>query len=302
MLPLRVSEGAHDASNMKEYQRILIMDVGSTKADCAFIDKGGDNIVRFSSGGLNALAADDGKVNLFLNETASSIPQNMQPDSVFFYGAGCSTPQICRDLEAKIASRFDCDKVYVESDLLGATRSLLGNSAGIACILGTGSNSCLYNGSQIIDQVPSLGYVLGDEGGGVALGKRLLGDYFKCMLPSDLHIEFDEEYHLAMADVLENVYRNNTPGKFIASFVPFIKRHESHIYMKNMLQEEFTRFFVRNVGGYEDSHHYPICFTGGVAYNFSDQLREVANNLHYSIAKISNRPMDDLIGFHFNKD
>lgn len=285
---------------MKSNHYILIGDVGSTKAEFSLIDSSDGKAEKFTTGGLNALTATDEMVKNFLTEVSAHIPENETPGSIFYYGAGCSTPEICENLRHKISLFFDCEKVHVESDLLCACRSLLGTESGVACILGTGSNSCLYNGKIIKDHIPSLGFILGDEGGGVALGKRLLSDYFKRMLPGDIHDAFNEEYHISMGAVLDNVYRSLTPGKYIATFVQFLKRHENHPYVKRILHEEFTSFFIRNVSRYENSRDYHISFTGGIAFNFSNHLKDVATELNYSIGKISNRPMDGLISYHLN--
>lgn len=287
---------------MKRNHNILIADVGSTKAEISLIDPTDGKTEKFTTGGLNALTATDEMVKNFLEEISEHIPGRETAGSVFYYGAGCSTPEICKNLSLKISSFFHCEKVQVASDLLCACRSLLGTGSGIACILGTGSNSCLYDGKTIKHHVPSLGFILGDEGGGVALGKRLLGDYFKKMLPSDIHDALNEEHHISMNVVLDNVYRSNTPGRYIATFVPFLKHHENHPYVKRILHDEFSSFFHRNVERYENSRDYPISFTGGIAFNFSDHLKEVASDLNYSIGKISNRPMDGLISYHLNNN
>lgn len=301
-MPSLDPRSASHTCKMKEKQYILVADVGSTKADCALANRADGSAVKFTTGGLNALIANDEAIEHFLTEISSHIPENSVPYAVYYYGAGCATPEICRRMEGKIAEYFGGAEAYVASDLLGAARSLLGHSPGIACILGTGSNSCLYDGHKITDNISPLGYILGDEGSGTALGKRLLGDYFKRLLPASLHKAFKKEYGLTMADALDNVYRSQTPNKFLASFVPFLKANEEDPYIRQLLREEFSKFFERNISRYKAPMFSPISFTGGVAFNFGNYLCEIAMDYNYSIGQISLRPMKGLIDYHLNNN
>ncbi len=165
---------------------ILIADAGSTKVDWAVLTDNGEILARFTTCGINALLVDDEPHASTMAEAGCGIPSGVSPDEIFYYGAGCATPDICKKMQSAIHNNWPEASISVNSDLLGAARSLFGHRKGIACILGTGSNSCLYDGNEITCQIPSLGYILGDEGSGAALGKRLVVDVFKQQLPEDI--------------------------------------------------------------------------------------------------------------------
>ena len=168
----------------------------------------------------------------------------------------------------------------------------------MACILGTGSNSCLYDGRQIVANVPSLGFILGDEGSGSALGRRLVNATFKGHLPAYLEKELTERHGLSLPEILHNVYRSTSPNRFLASLVPIIREHTRDPSIHSMVLDEFGAFFSNNISRYKGVHALPISFTGGVAANFSDILEEAAKTQGYILGHIAATPMEGLISFH----
>ena len=278
--------------------KILIADSGSTKTDWALLDKLTGNVLKISGTGINPVIADEESIRNNMEKIAEEYPEIKNPDLIYFYGAGCATPNICERVALILSSAFGCGKVMVLSDLVGAARSLLGKDAGIACILGTGSNSCLYNGKEIVSNVPSLGYVLGDEGSGACLGKRLLSDAFKGLLPSKIKSRLEKEFDLTLAELLNRVYRNPKPNQFLASFVRFISDNIEEPEIYALVKDEFERFFKRNLNLYEGISELPICFTGSIAYHFATILIDTAKSQGLNIVKIIKSPIEGLIEYH----
>lgn len=278
--------------------KILIADAGSTKVEWAVADAESGNAVTFVTDGLNALLCSAEEIEAMLSKVEENLPSGTDVSAVYYYGAGCATPEICTRMEKAFKSRFPEAQCQVSSDLLGAARSLFGSRKGIACILGTGSNSCLYDGHVIVEQIPSLGYVMGDEGSGAALGKRLVSDAFKRQLPEALRDKFLAEYSLSLPEILERVYRQPAPNKFLASFVPFLKQNLWNPYIYSLVLQELTRFVSRNVAMYPGAHSVELSFTGSIAYHFANILREAAAACGLRVAEISEAPMAGLVRYH----
>lgn len=285
---------------MSDKKNILIADAGATKVDWVMISSDGSVISKYTSDGLNALLADITDVQSALNEVKEKIGNQTPLAAIHYYGAGCATDAICLKMKDAIAATWMCDDINVKSDLVGAARALFGKNKGIACILGTGSNSCLYDGNDISKNVPSLGFILGDEGSGAALGKRLVADAFKEHLPANVRTKFLDNYQLSLQEILDKVYRSHAPNKFFASLVPFISQNIWNPYIYGLVHEEFTNFFHRNIAMYPGAHRLPISFIGGIAYNFEKILREAAAELGYNVATVIQSPMEGLVSFHSN--
>lgn len=278
---------------------ILIADAGSTKTEWAFLHKDKKGNRSFTTEGLNALMMNEEQLRDAFREVSVRL-DDCTITGIYFYGAGCATPEICRKVAHALHEIFPEVKVETHSDMTGAARALLGHKPGVAAILGTGSNSALYDGEKIIGNIPPLGYILGDEGSGTALGKRLLKEVFKSAAIAELKEEFLKECNLSLPEILENTYRRPGANKFIASLVPFIRKHTDRPLIYNMVKEEFREFFRRNVALYPDSHRLPVSFTGSVAYHFSELLREAANEEGFMIADITDAPMQGLIAYHLS--
>lgn len=276
----------------------LIADAGSTKVEWTLLNNIGEVEKTFISEGLNALLANPDVMENAFTEVNSKLPEHFEVEEIHYYGAGCATETICSKVKENISSVWLNADIWVASDLLGAARSLFGSKKGIACILGTGSNSCLYDGTKIISQIPSLGYVLGDEGSGAALGKRLVSDAFKNQLPEAIREKFLKKYGLTLPMILDNIYRNPSPNSFLASLVPFLSENLWNPYIYSLVLKELTKFVRRNVAMYPGAHTLDLSFTGSIAFHFEKILREAAESVGYRVTSVSETPMQGLIEFH----
>lgn len=276
----------------------IIVDAGSSKVEWILLSDNGKVLNRTISDGVNAMLISEEDAQKHFSAVKDILGQNESLNEIHYYGAGCATPAVCDKIQSVLNSVWTAGQVHVASDLLGAARSLHGKEKGIACILGTGSNSCLYDGQEIVKNVPSLGYILGDEGSGAALGRRLIADAFKGHLPSSIKDTFINRYKLTIADILDNVYRSPKPNKYLASLVPFLSEHLWNPYIYSLVLEEFTNFIKRNVAMYPGAHSLPIAFTGSIAYYFEKILSDAVERQGYKVAKITRTPMEGLIAFH----
>ena len=277
----------------------LVVDSGSTKTDWGFFSTVYD-LKAFKTQGINPCHQSEDEIRgIIRNELLPTI-QNMDlttVSEVYYYGAGCATESICTQMAALLKEFFPNASITVDSDMLGAARALCGHAEGVACVLGTGSNSCLYNGKAIEDQVPSLGYILGDEGSSAALGRRLIGDCLKRQLPESVSREFMERYSLTKESIIESVYRKPLPNRFIASFAPFVYEKRAVPEVHKMIIQCFSEFFTRNVINYHKPW-LPVHFVGSLAGSFAEELRETADSLGMTIGKIEASPMNGLVDYH----
>lgn len=278
----------------------LIVDAGATKIEWLSICRNTSQTISYKTTGINALLADSETIESTLSDVKRNLGEAADGGAVFYYGAGCVTPEIRQKLSTAIARTWPRIRVEVESDLLGAARALFRNSPGIACIMGTGSNSCFYDGKQIAGNVPSLGFILGDEGSGASLGKRFVKDIYRNNVPDSIRKDFDEEFDIPLGELLERVYRLPAPNRFLATFVPFLHKHIDNQYIRSLVTREFSDFFKFNIALYENSRELPIRFIGSVAFHFESLLREAAESQGFSIDLISKGPMQGLIDFHNN--
>ena len=275
---------------------ILIADSGSTKTDWV-LHNGTDIVARVKTQGLNPTqqSAED-IYGILLAELAGQIKTDA-PETIYFYGAGCAYETANNRMEAALKKIFRTNDIHINSDLLAAARALCGHEEGIACILGTGSNSCLFDGEKIIDNTPSLGYILGDEGSGAHLGRQLVSDCIKKQLPTELREKFMKQYNLDVAGILERVYRSPLPNRWLASFTPFLSENRKNAHIHALLKHCFTQFFQRNTMVYRRSW-LPIHIIGGVGINFANEIKETAESLGLSIGNIVESPMKGLIEYH----
>ena len=276
---------------------ILIADSGATKTDWCLGKKTTDARV-IQTQGINPFHQSAEHIyKVLTEELLPQLGEENHITHIHFYGAGC-TPEKSVIVKEQLQALFLDADIDVQSDLLGAARSLCGKEQGIACILGTGSNSCLYDGEKIIANVSPLGYILGDEGSGAVLGKRLVGDCLKHQLPEHICQAFLNETGLTPADIINKVYRQPQANRFLASLVPFIKANSWHPAIQDMLIGEFTRFLQRNVIPY-DRPDLPINFVGGVANNFTEEITAACKACGLKIGKIIARPAIEMQKYHF---
>ena len=216
---------------------------------------------------------------------------------VYFYGAGCSNPEKNKVVESSLVAQFKTP-VTVMSDLLGAARGLLVHERGLACILGTGSNSCLYDGQDIVRNVRSLGFILGDEGSGSALGRILLGDVLKGLAPKELTEAFFDKFKATADDIMDAVYNNARANRNLREYSSFLSEHLDHGYVVSLIDREFSRFLERNLCQYADYDRLPVAFVGTVASTYSELLLDVAGRYGVHIQKIVRNSMPGLVTYH----
>lgn len=283
---------------------ILIADSGSTKTHWCLMTASGHRQV-FSTEGLNPFFMSDEQMLAVINDQLlPQIAKHLWAGTithVFFYGAGC-TPQKSPLLAEVIRRVFTRSMAVVESDMLGAARALFGNGQGVACILGTGSNSALYDGKGFVKQVPALGFILGDEGSGAVLGKRLVSDLLKNQLPAELRDMFFAQYNLTQADIIERVYRQPLPNRFLASLSPFCAEHIDHSAIYQLVLDHFRAFVSRNVLQYFESPSsgLRVGFVGSVAHYYREPLCRVLDEFNLPKADIVQDPMEGLCRYHAN--
>ena len=268
-----------------------IADSGSTKCEWIFGD--GDRILRLRTAGINAVQQSPDAIRAVLAE----LPPLDGVEELRFYGAGCgdSFPEASAVLRRELAARFGPGTaIGLGSDLLGAARALFGRGEGIACILGTGSNSCHCRGGEIVANVPPLGYVLGDEGSGAVLGRDLVNGIFKGMIP--LREEFLHTFALTYAGLIRRVYREPAANRFLASFAPFIRAHLDCAPVRKMVVRSFGEFAARNLSGYPAG--LPVAFVGGVAAHFEEPLREAMAAAGREVVRIVCSPAEELWKYH----
>ncbi len=283
--------------------QLLIADAGSTKTEWALVDSAGMLLARTVTGGINISVSDElqaseriSEANIKLEEAAEIT---INPEAVFFYGAGCNDIEKCQKVESIISAQWmNAKEIEVSSDMLGVVRSLFGNNPGLGCILGTGSNSCLYDGKEITANIPPLGYILGDEGSGAVLGKRLLSDIFKGLLDNELTTLFSQKYGLDKSEVIDRVYRQPEANRFLASFVPFIADNISHPIIDKMVTDEIRRFFERDILPYNAPAETAIGFVGGVAITFEKLIKRIATEFGFTVGTVLPTPMPGLIMYH----
>lgn len=270
-------------------QRILVCDSGSTKADWLYANGDSEEAVR--TDGVNPVR-DSGES---ISRIVASLP-DWAPECIYFYGAGCIEPYSASVRKA-LQERFPQAVVSVESDLLGAARALFGHEEGIACILGTGSNSCFYKDGQIKANVPPMGYILGDEGSGAVLGRQLVSDIVKGQLSQELKDAFMEEFQLTPALIVENVYRKPAANRFLASLCPFLSKHRDYDEIQRLLANEFERFLRRNVLLY-NRPDLEIRYVGSISVHFEHELRNVHAKMGLKMGDVLASPVKKMMFFH----
>ncbi len=275
--------------------KILIADSGFTKTDWRIVDEAGD-ISQARTAGINPYYQSEAEMLKEIQSLHSQVPDRI--DQIYYYGTGCSSATNRDKIAGLLARYYPHAEIDVNHDLLAAARSLCGDQPGIACILGTGTNSCLYDGRKITANVPSLGWAIADEGGGTYLGKMLVTDYYRKDMPEHLRKIFKARFELTKDGFLTKIYQEPMPGRFLASFAKFINEHLSDPYMYNLVYTAFKTFITKNVAKYEGYQELPVHFTGSVAYYFGNLLRKVAAEEGIHVKHITEHPIAGLTLFH----
>lgn len=279
---------------------ILLADSGSTKTDWGLVENG-KLVKRLRTSGMNPFQMSEEAITEEIKtHLVPELPGTVL-DEVHFYGAGCTKekqPIVERALRANLTINGECE---VASDMLGAARGICGHKPGIACILGTGSNSCSYDGENLVKNVSPLGFILGDEGSGAVLGKLLVGDVLKNQMPEAITKRFFEKYKLTSAEIIDRVYRQPKPNTFLASFVPFLEENIDEPKIYNLVKESFRSFLRRNVMQYDDWQTLPIGFNGSIAKIYKKPLLEALEEEGMHLGRIIQAPMEAMVEYHVEK-
>lgn len=277
---------------------ILIADGGSTKADWILLDRTGEQLMKTRTGGLNPAVFPKELLVKRIHENAELDKWKAKVSEVYFYGAGCGTERPRLILKRVFEEFFTEAKVEVKEDTYAASYAVTIDEPCLVCILGTGSNSCYFDGNDIREGLPSLGYVVMDEASGNYFGKKLLRDYFYKKMPSALAKKFEEQFNLDADEIKKNIYKEESPNAYLAHFAEFIFKNERNIYFNKVLTKGIKDFFQNRVLPFEVGKDVPVRFVGSIAHFASDIIKDVAHYYLVNVDKIVQRPIDGLINYH----
>ena len=277
---------------------IAIVDGGSTKCDWVILENSGKISQKTESVGFNPNIINADLIPQEIEKNPQLFLIKNQLDYIYFYGSGCGTVENALLVETQLQKVFPYAKVTVKEDLTAAAYAAYNGKPAIVCILGTGSNSCYFDGESIRRDLPSLGFLIGDEGSGSALGKHLVRRFFMKKLPQDLHQEFVETYHLTIEDAIKNMYHNPRANAYLAEFNKFVVQRKQHPYFQNMVFDEMKNFFEYQVLPYEEAREAEINFIGSIAYYYEDVLRAAAAELNLTVGHIVQKPIESLVEYH----
>jgi len=274
----------------------LIADSGATKCEWCLLN--GRTKKRVFTQGISPYFLSKEQIIALLQTELLPALKSAVIDEVHYYGTGLGNITNVKLMKAALQNLFPAAAIETNTDLLGAARSLCGNDKGVACILGTGSNSCYYNGKKIMKNSPGLGYVLGDEGSGAYLGKKVIQYYLYNTFDEDLRARFDAAFTTTAHDILENVYKMPQPNRYLASFTTFLAENRGHYMVENIIEDGINDFFFNHLYKYNESWLYPISFTGSVAFGFKDVIQQLCTSYGVELGKVLRQPMDGLVEYH----
>ncbi|MBC7626310.1 N-acetylglucosamine kinase [Ferruginibacter sp.] len=278
---------------------ILIADSGSTKAEWCLIN--GIKKKKIFTQGMSPYFLNREQIQQILATELKTKLNGVEPDEVYYYGTGCINPENVKLIKTALKTTFPKARLFVDNDLMGAAKALCGNEKGVACILGTGSNSGYYNGKKIIKNSPGLGYILGDEGSGAYLGKKVIQYYLYNTFDPDLMDRFNAKYNTTSIEILDAVYKHPLPNRYLAGFVSFLVENRGHFMIENIIEDGFNDFFFNHVYKYRESWIMPVHFIGSVAFGFKDILKEMCDAYELQLGRVLKNPMEGLIHFHSQK-
>ncbi len=274
---------------------LLLADSGSTKTDWVVVDDFGETR-RFQSSGINPFFRTTADIAAELKEVFHG--EHLPLEHIYFYGAGVVNEEKADVVLEALQIQFGDCAIDVAGDMLGAARAVCGRRAGIVCILGTGSNASYYDGEEVGRGIPPMGYILGDEGSGAVIGKQLLGDYFKGVMPADLREKFYATFQVEKDAVLEAVYRGERPNQYLASFAHFLTDEAESDYCINLVRTQFKAFVQRNVAQLPEAKDLTVNFVGSVAFHFQTILVEELNKEGLIAGRIIKEPIEGLLAYH----
>ncbi len=274
----------------------LIADSGSTKTDWCLIDGSKKNM--FKTQGLSPYFFSQSQIKAIIEKELLVKLKGVVPDEIYFYGTGCAGEKNKKIVYSAIRKCFVKALITVDHDMMGASRALCGNEKGVVCILGTGSNSCYYNGKKIIKNSPGIGYILGDEGSGAYLGKRVIQYFLYNTFDEDLSEKFKRTFNTSPEEILQKVYKDPLANRYLASFCSFLSENRGHFMIENILEDCLNDFFFNHVYKFSESWTLPIHFTGGVSFVFKDVIKELCNSYQLTCGNIIKSPIQGLIKYH----
>lgn len=277
----------------------IVADGGSTKTSWRIICNDGQ-VISKETEGINPVYQNSDEIANIVKSGFEDSLYVKATDTVDFYGAGVLSDELSEKMRGAFKSVFPKAEMHFESDLLAAARALCGHRSGIACIVGTGSNSCFYDGNTITDNIKAGGFILGDEASGAYLGRRLVSDYIKNMMPPVIENAFSKRYKLDYATIVRKVYREANPNAFLASFAPFIKEYINQPYCNSLVKTGFEEFLTRNVMSY-DYKRYPVNFVGSVAFHFKSVLEKCVAGYGMRLGKVIREPIDALVDYYVSQ-
>ncbi|CAI8931462.1 ATPase [Chryseobacterium sp. IT-36CA2] len=276
---------------------VAIVDGGSTKCDWVILDDFQKVFLKTETIGFNP---NNTKAELIVPEIEKNTNLGAVKNSitkVFFYGSGCGIASNRAIIQKELQRVFTKAEIIVKEDLTAAAYAAYNGKPAIVCILGTGSNSCYFDGTDLKVKLPSLGFLM-DDGNGSSIGKQLVRRYFMQKLPDDLHQEFEDTYHLSIEEVLKNMYHTSMPNAYLANFNKFVVERKDHPYFKKMVFDEMLSFFEFQVLPYEESKEAEINFIGSIAYYYENILRSAAAELNLNVGHVVQKPIESLVDYH----
>ncbi len=278
---------------------ILIVDSGATRAEWVVID---DYHIHepVETIGFNPYFSDQKTISEIIEKGLVPYVDPGHIREIYYYGAGCSTQQKCNIVEDALLNVFHKAHCELHHDLLGAARALFGKNDGIACILGTGSNSCYYDGKAIKENVASLGYLFGDEGSGAYLGKLLLTDILKGHVPHAIRKAFELHFDFTLENILDAVYNQPHPNRFLASFASFLGGHKNSKYVRELIKRNFEDFLREQVNKYKNHKTVTVGVVGSIGFHFGDTFRKIAGEQGLKVGKIEKSPIEGLVKYHLS--
>jgi len=276
----------------------LIADSGSTKTEWCLLKNNKKKI--FHTQGMSPYFLDDARITQIINEEVKPVLKNDNIEEIYFYGTGCKNPANQKMVKKAFQRCFPGANVSVDNDLSGAAKALCQHEKGIACILGTGSNSCYYNGKKIAKNSPGLGFILGDEGSGAYLGKKVIQHFLYDIFDADLRARFDAKFVTTDGEILEAVYKGPLPNRYLASYAIFLAENRGHYMIENIIEDGLNDFFFTHIIRYRESSKLPIHFTGGIASGFKDVVEQLCEGYELQLGTILRSPMEGLVKYHSN--
>jgi len=274
----------------------LIADSGATKCEWCLITNGKKKTILTQ--GISPYFLDEAQITTILNKSLIPKLKEVVIEEVFFYGTGLSNANNALIVKKALKSLFKKAKIQIETDLTAAARALCGKKKGIACILGTGSNSCYYDGKKMQKNSPGIGYILGDEGSGAYLGKKVIQHFLYNTFDEEIMARFEKQFKTTPVEILETVYKQPLANRYLASFAIFLAENRGHYMIENIIEDGLNDFFFTHIYKYKESWTYPINFIGSIAFGFKDVLQELCKTYELDLGRVLKTPMKGLIEYH----